>query len=66
MVRLRTNYRTGEEVYLYHTRATPDLAQALFLEYLSRTNRMRDHAEWYNALTNNCTTNIAPHVATAR
>ena len=66
IVRLRTNYRTGEEVYLYHTRATPERAQAIFLDYLSRTNRMRDHAEWYNALTNNCTTNIASHVATAR
>ena len=66
VVRLRTNYRTGEEVYLYHTRATPDRAQAIFLDYLSRTNRMRDRAEWYNALTNNCTTNIASHVATAR
>jgi Domain of unknown function (DUF4105) len=27
---------------------------------------MRDHPEWYNALTNNCTTNIATHVAKAR
>ena len=65
VVRLRTNYRTGEEVYLYHTRVTPERAQAIFLDYLTRTNRMRDHAEWYNALTNNCTTNIASHVATA-
>jgi hypothetical protein len=66
VVRLRTNYRTGEEVYLYHTRVTPEQARAIFLDYLSRTNRMRDHAEWYNALTNNCTTNIASNVATAR
>lgn len=63
VVRLRTNYRTGEEVYLYHTRASPERAQAIFIDYLSRTNRMRDHAEWYNALTNNCTTNIALHAA---
>jgi hypothetical protein len=27
---------------------------------------MRDHPEWYNALTNNCTTNIASHVAETR
>ena len=66
VVRLRTNYRTGEDVYLYHTRATPDGARAVFLDYLSRANRMREHAEWYSALTNNCTTNIASHVATAR
>jgi hypothetical protein len=66
MVRLRTNYREGEEVYLYHTRATPEEARSIFLDYLARANRMRDHPEWYNALTNNCTTNIAPHVAKAR
>ena len=66
MVRLRTNYREGEEVYLYHTRATPEQARSIFLDYLARANRMRDHPEWYNALTNNCTTNIAPHVAKAR
>ncbi len=66
MVRLRTNYREGEEVYLYHTRVTPEQARNIFLDYLARANRMRDHPEWYNALTNNCTTNIAPHVANSR
>ena len=66
VVRLRTNYRQGEEVYLYHIRATPEQARTIFLDYLSRANRMRDHPEWYNALTNNCTTNIASHVAETR
>jgi len=66
VVRLRTNYRKGEEVYLYHTRATPEQARTIFLDYLGRANRMRDHPEWYNALTNNCTTNIASHVAKIR
>lgn len=66
VVRLRTNYRKGEEVYLYHTRVTPDQARTIFLDYLNRANRMRNHPEWYNALTNNCTTNIASHVAQAR
>jgi hypothetical protein len=66
VVRLRTNFRNGEEVYLYHTRATPDQARTIFLHYLDRANQMRNHAEWYNALTNNCTTNIASHVAQAR
>ena len=66
MVRLRTNYRAGEEVYLYHTRVTPEQARIIFLDYLARANHMRDHPEWYNALTNNCTTNIASHVAQIR
>jgi hypothetical protein len=66
VVRLRTNFRNGEEVYLYHTRATPEQARIIFLHYLHRANEMREHPEWYNALTNNCTTNIAHHVAQTR
>jgi hypothetical protein len=66
VVRLRSNYRTGEDVYLFHTNATPHLARALFLEYLDRMNRMRDNPEWYNALTNNCTTNIDVLAAAAQ
>ena len=66
VVRLRSNYRTGEDVYLFHTKASPDQARSLFLEYLERVNRMRDHPEWYNAITNNCTTNITVHAAAAR
>lgn len=66
VVRLRSNYRSGENVYLFHTKATPQLARALFLEYITRLNRMRDHPEWYNALTNNCTTNIDVLAAAAQ
>lgn len=66
VVRLRSNYRTGENVYLFHTKATPQLARALFTEYMQRINRMQDHPEWYNALTNNCTTNIDVMTAAAQ
>jgi hypothetical protein len=66
VVRLRTNFRHGEDVFLFHTRATPEQSRIIFLDYLARANRMREHPEWYNALTNNCTTNIAPYVADAR
>ena len=66
VVRLRTNYRHGEEVYLFHTKATVEQAHVIFLDYLARANRMHEHAEWYNALTNNCSTNIAPYIAQAQ
>jgi hypothetical protein len=66
VVRLRTNFRKDEDVYLFHTRATPEQARVIFLDYLAGANRLRDHPEWYNALTNNCTTNIVPYVADAR
>lgn len=59
VVRLRTNYRKGEETYVYHTLATPQHARGIFLNYLDHVNRIRNRPEWYNALTNNCTTNIA-------
>ena len=58
VVRLRTNYRQGEEVCLYRLQATPEQGRQLFLDYLRRVNELHDHAEWYNALTDNCTTAI--------
>jgi hypothetical protein len=58
LVRLRTNYRTGEEVRLYRLQVTPEQGRQLFLEYLQRVNELHNHAEWYNALTDNCTTAI--------
>jgi hypothetical protein len=62
VVRLRTNYRKGEEVYLYHLRSTPERARAVFLDYLKSINSLHDKPEWYNAMTSNCTTNIRVHV----
>jgi hypothetical protein len=57
-IRVRTNYRHAEDVYLYHTRASPAQARERFLEYLNTTNSLRDHPRWYNAVISNCTTNI--------
>ena len=58
LIRLRTNYRKGEDVYLYRTAIPADHARALFLAYLDRLNRMHKQPEFYNQLTDNCTTNI--------
>ena len=60
LVGLRTNYR-GEQVYLYRIRATPAQARALLIDYLREVNQLGDHPEWYNALTQNCTTTIRGH-----
>jgi hypothetical protein len=65
VVRLRTNFRKGEEVYLFHTKASPQLAQRVFLDYLRRANKLHRKPEWYNAATDNCTTNVALHVRDA-
>jgi hypothetical protein len=58
VIRLRTNYRHGEDVYLYRTVASPRQVRERFLEYLSTLNRLHLHPEWYNVLTTNCTTTI--------
>lgn len=58
VVRLRTNYRKDENLYLFHTTATPAFARSLFLDYVHFTNFLHDHPKWYNAATSNCTTEI--------
>ena len=58
VIRVRTNYRQGEDVYLYRTTMTPSQARERFREYLRSLNDIRDHPRWYNAITTNCTTSI--------
>jgi hypothetical protein len=59
LIRVRTNYRRPEElVYLYRTRANPDAARGLFLEYVAKINQLREQPEFYNTLTTNCTTDV--------
>ncbi len=65
LVRLRTNYRKDEEVCLYRLQVTPAAGQKLFLDYLRRVNELHEHAVWYNALTDNCTTGIRAQRAAA-
>lgn len=63
LIRLRTNFRSGEAVYLYHMVAGPEWSRLLFLQYLQQANHLRDHPRWFNAVTNNCTTNIFDQMA---
>jgi uncharacterized protein DUF4105 len=63
LVRLRSNYRTGEDVYIFRTTAGPEWSRLLFLQYIQEANKLRDHPKWYNAATDNCTTNIFTQMA---
>jgi len=56
-IRLRTNYR-GEDVYLYHTLASPEQARQRFQEYMNAVNALHERPRWYNAIAHNCTTSI--------
>ena len=63
VIRLRTNYRKDEEVFLYRTTISPARAREIFLLYSDYLNRLRDHPEWYNAITRNCTTTLDRQIA---
>lgn len=63
LVKLRTNYR-NDVVYLYPIRTTPEKKRAMFLAMIARANSLRAHPEFYNTLTNTCTTNLVDHVNT--
>ena len=57
-IRVRANYRHGEDIYLYRTLASPEKARQRFLEYIQSINDLHTRARWYNAITDNCTTSI--------
>jgi hypothetical protein len=61
VIKLRTNYR-NHIVYLYPLEIPREKMQELFVDMLTRANKLKDSPEFYNTLTNTCTTNIARHV----
>jgi hypothetical protein len=63
VIRLRTNYRKDEEVYLYRIQVQPEVARSMFLTYVTYLNKLRDHPEWYNEVTRNCTTTLQKPLA---
>jgi hypothetical protein len=59
LIRVRTDYRNPtEDVYLYRTRMPPETARKFFMEYVQEINSLKQHAQWYNTLTSNCTVDI--------
>ena len=61
LIGLRANIRK-DEVYLYTIRASREKIRELFLDMLYRSNALAVRPEFYNTLTNACTTNLARHV----
>jgi hypothetical protein len=57
LIRLRTDVRKVD-VYLYPIRATPEQVQKVFLAGVARVNAIAREPEFYDLITNNCTTNI--------
>ena len=61
LVKLRTNYR-NDSVHLYRIRTTPERMRTMFVAMMQRANRLQEQPEFYNTLTNTCTTNLVRHV----
>jgi len=63
LIRVRTEYR-NVDVLVYRTKATPDQARKLLVDVMRRVNKLHDEPEYYDTLSNNCTTNIVRHINT--
>jgi len=61
VIKLRSNYRK-DLVYVYPVKATTEKAKGLFLDMVERANDLNQHPEFYNTITNTCTTNIVSHI----
>lgn len=61
VLRLRTNFR-NDDVYVYPMKISRNKARELFVDVLGRVNELHEEPEFYNTLTNNCTTNLVQHV----
>ncbi len=61
LIGLRANHRK-DEVFLYPVRTTPTQMRALFVSMLARANAVAEQPEFYNTLTNTCTSAIIDHI----
>lgn len=59
LYKLRTNYRK-EELFLYRTNATPAQSQLILKKLLQSINEQYADPQFYNTITRNCTTSLAP------
>ncbi len=63
LIGLRAKHR-GDDVYLYPIRSTAAGRRALLESMLQRANALAASPEFYNTLSNNCTSNIIDHIQT--
>jgi len=61
LIGLRANHWLND-VYVYRARATRTRARELFVDVLRRANKLAEEPEFYDTLTNNCTSNIVHHI----
>jgi hypothetical protein len=61
VINLRANYR-NDKVFLYPGKVSTAKANELFENMLMRAQKLEEEPEFYNTLTNTCTTNIVDHI----
>lgn len=60
---VRARCRTRSITHLLEGRVLREESKpALFESYLNRTNALAEKPEWYNTITNTCTTNLVQHI----
>lgn len=60
-IKLRSNFRQ-DLVYVYPTQASIEQVKELFIDIMNRVNKLNEEPEFYNTITNSCTSNIVKHV----
>ncbi len=58
---LRTKHR-DVDVYVYRSTASPTRVRSLFHDVMNRVNQLEKRPEFYDTITNNCTSNIVFHI----
>ncbi len=61
LIGLRANHR-HDPVHLYPARTSRVAARELLESMLDHANRLAEHPEFYNSLTNTCATNVVDHL----
>ena len=63
VIGVRTRCRKSSVTHLFEAVVLgPDNERRMLESYLNRTNKLSQSPEWYNTITNTCTTNIVRHV----
>ncbi|NVP17235.1 DUF4105 domain-containing protein [Candidatus Gracilibacteria bacterium] len=60
LVKLRANYR-GDDVIMYPIKTDKENIKNIFVSMLKRADYLTKNPEFYNTITNNCTTSILKH-----
>lgn len=63
VIKLRANFRK-DDVFLYSINSTQAHIQKMFLSMIKRMNKLHTTPEFYNTITNTCTTELADHINT--